>query len=355
MEKRLFLYLKIGVLSALAVLCGFFLLKNPAVVSRGIKNGLVTVGGVLLPSLFPFMTLACFIENSGISKAVGKLLSPFTRFFFRLPEEASATILMSFIGGFPVGAKMTDSLYRDGKITSFQAKRMYLFCVNPGPAFAVSAVGSGMLCSTKAGVIIFCSLTLSSLLIGAFSGIILSPEPPKREKTKLACEEQTVFYSFIKSASEATTSMLCVCSYVLLFSALCEGVGTLGFSEKINCLLFSVLEVTNGVKSACGLFPLPVITAIIGFGGLCVHFQIINGAVECNMKIRYFLVSRLLNALLSSGICRVLLYLFPVEISVFAANEKTAVMPYSISLPCCIAFFIMSISLIFDIAPRKKV
>jgi hypothetical protein len=149
--------------------------------------------------------------------------------------------------------------------------------------------------------------------------------------------------------------MLCVCSYVLVFSAVCEGIKALGFSENTNCFLFSILEVTNGALACCGRFPLPVIAAVIGFGGLCVHFQVMSGALECKLKIRYFIVARLLNALLASGICRVLIYLFPVEISVFASNENAVILPYSISLPCCVAFFIMSISLIFDIAPKKKV
>lgn len=355
MRKRMFVYFKIFLLSAFAVMCAWFLLTGAPVVSEGIKNGLITVGGVLIPSLFPFMVLACFIENSGISSAFGRIMSPVTRFVFRLPGETSAAILMSFIGGFPVGAKMTESLLDDGKITPAQATRMYLFCINAGPAFTVSTVGVGLLGSVRAGVIIFCSLTLSSLLFGSASGFIISKPLEKQKNTALPVSEQPVFASFTKSASQATCSMLSVSSYVIVFSALCEGIKTLGLSNNTNCLLFSLLEVTNGVMSAYKSFPLPVITAIIGFGGVCVHFQVMNGVIKSKMKIRHFIVARLVNALLSSGICRVLVYLFPIEVSVFASDEKALVLPFGISLPCCIAFFLMSISLIFDIAPKKKV
>jgi sporulation integral membrane protein YlbJ len=354
MRKKVFSYIKIIFLSLFTVICGCFLLTESSVVSAGIKNGLTTVGGVLIPSLFPFMFLACFMDNSGISSALGKILSPVTEFVFRLPGEASAAVLMSFVGGFPVGAKMTETLLKEEKITPSQASRMLLFCINPGPAFAVSTVGAGLLGSSRAGVNIFCSLTLSSLLIGAASGFIISGRIGKREKT-VRERKCPIFEAFTKSASQATGSMLSVCSYVIVFSALCEGIKSFGLTEKINCLFFSLFEVTNGVVSSCGLFPLPVITAIIGFGGLCVHFQVMNAVVESKMKIRYFFTARLLNALLSSGICRVLLNFFPIEISVFAPGEKTLVLPFGISLPCCIAFFIMSICLIFDIAPKKKV
>ena len=142
MRKRVSAVIKTGLVLLASLTLAFLLLKNPSVASRGIKNGLLTVGGVLIPSLFPFMTLACFIENSGVSEIIGRVLSPVVRIVFHLPEDTAATILMSFIGGFPVGAKMTDSLYREGKITSVEASRMYLFCINAGPAFTVSAVGS---------------------------------------------------------------------------------------------------------------------------------------------------------------------------------------------------------------------
>lgn len=355
MRKKVFFYTKALLVCAFIFLCAYYILTEPSVVSSGIKTGLFNIGNVLLPTLFPFMALACFIENSGASSVFGRALSFVIRVAFRLPEGACATVIMSLVGGYPVGAKMTDSLLKDGVVTKRQAARMYLFCVNPGPAFVLSTVGAGLLSSVRAGVILFCSVTLSSLVMGFVSGFILSEPIEKSPKASFNGTELSCFRAITKSSSQAVSSMLAVSAYVLVFSALCEVLKSLKLSENILAFLFSVFEVTNGVIFCCGKYPLPVIAAIIGFGGLCVHFQIMNGVLECGMKIKYFFASRVVCAALSSGICRVLLYLFPVDTSVFALQNSTAVMPYSISLPCCIAFALMSVCLIFDIAPRRKV
>lgn len=355
MKKRIFFYIKALILCAFIILCAYYILTEPSVISKGIKTGLLTVGNVLLPTLFPFMTLACFIENSGASSVFGRLFSFFTKVFFRLPGEASAALIMSFIGGYPVGAKMTDSLLKENKITKSQAARMYLFCVNPGPAFVLSTVGAGLLNSLRAGVILFCSVTLSSLIMGFASGFLFAKPIAKEKKNIKEKSNFSYFQAVTKSASQSVSSMLSVAAYVLVFSALCETVKHFDLSDNILAFLFSVSEVTNGVIFCCRIFPLPVIAAIIGFGGLCVHFQVLDGALECGLKMKYFAVSRIVCAALASGICRVLLYIFPVDVSAFAVSDKTAVMPYSVSLPCCVAFALMSVCLIFDIAPKKKV
>ena len=355
MKKRIYCFIKGALLCLFCIACAYCLLREPEAVSDGIKNGLSSVGNVLLPTLFPFMTLAAFVENSGVSMLFGRIFSPITRFVFRLPEEASAAILMSFIGGYPVGGRMTEKLLKENRITKRQAARMYLFCVNSGPAFVLSTVGGSLLHSFKAGALLFCSVTLSSLIIGFASGILFAKPVDRGQRRGEDRNSMTVFEAVTKSASQSVSAFISVSSYVLVFSAACELIRHFSLSDSILALLFSVSEVTNGVIFACGKYSLPVIAAVIGFGGLCVHFQIMNGVLESGLEIKHFIASRAVSAALSSGICRVLLYLFPVDVSVFAAADNTPVMPLSVSLPCFVMFALMSVCLIFDIAPKKKV
>jgi len=44
---------------------------------------------------------------------------------------------------------------------------MMCFCVNSGPSFLIAAVGAGMLSSQRAGIILFATQTLATVLIGA--------------------------------------------------------------------------------------------------------------------------------------------------------------------------------------------
>ena len=87
-------------------------LAMPKVSVDGAKNGLMYAFGVLIPSLFPFMFLANFSVEYGISGKIGRVLSPFTEKILYLPGEAGVTVLLSLIGGFPVGAVGINASYK---------------------------------------------------------------------------------------------------------------------------------------------------------------------------------------------------------------------------------------------------
>ena len=101
-----FLYLcKTILLCLIIIACALGILLFPNDVRNGASNGISYCLYTLVPSLFPFMVLSSFIIHSGISKFIGKLLQPVIQFLFYLPGSAGSVIIMSMIGGYPVGAR----------------------------------------------------------------------------------------------------------------------------------------------------------------------------------------------------------------------------------------------------------
>lgn len=123
---------------ALILLLTSFLLFRSKEISGGIVHAVDLCLYSVFPSLFGMMVVSNLVVSS---KIFTKLLSPFsavTRYLFKLPAEFTSVLLISFIGGYPVGAKIINGLYRDGEISLKTAERMLSFCVNAGPAFVVS-------------------------------------------------------------------------------------------------------------------------------------------------------------------------------------------------------------------------
>ena len=50
----------------------------------------------------------------------------------------SYALLLGLICGYPMGAKLTADLFREGKITKSEAQYLLTFCNNPGPVFISS-------------------------------------------------------------------------------------------------------------------------------------------------------------------------------------------------------------------------
>lgn len=260
------------------IVIGFCLLRFPSAVSSGITKGLYLCSGVIIPSLFPFMVLCSFLVKSGFCEKFGFIFEPFTRLLFKLPGCTAGAIFMSLVGGFPVGAKMTYDLFENHQITMNQARKMMLFCVNAGPAFVINAVGFSMLGSSKVGIILFASLCFTSILIGIVISITETYEdltPLFKAYNECSPKKEKLAYAFINSVSDAAQSIFSVCVWVILFSFISALISLAPLGEHTAISLNCILEVTSGCNSAVNTFSIPMIAFVLGWGGLCVHCQVL--------------------------------------------------------------------------------
>ncbi len=328
-------------------------LPNAAV--GGAARGLAYSFEVLVPSLFPFMFLSNFAAEYGISRVLGKPLRHMTEKLFNLPGESGVTILLSLIGGFPVGAGGINVLRKQGYITNEQAQRMLMFCVNSGPAFLISVVGAQLYGNLTAGIILLAAQVSASLSIGIVTGIISrhreNKNPLSIDKSSLEIcgltknkaakhtdnthekEKSDFSSSFVQSCKSACTSVINMCALVVLFSAFIDtGCAAFSVSEgtAAYCVVTSLFEVTSGCAecAACRV-PLYITAAVVGWGGISVHFQVFSAAERVNINKTLFFAARGANAVLSGLYTFAGTLLLGGSTQVFStAKETTAGFPY---------------------------
>ena len=138
------------------------IIQMPDIAAKGVTQGLNFCLEMLIPSLFTFMFLAAFIVNSGLSKKIQKILSPLTKFLFYLPGCTAPVIILSLIGGYPVGAKGAKTLFLKKEINNEQLNRLMCFAVNAGPAFIINIVGGLLTKNYLFGQILFLTQILLS-------------------------------------------------------------------------------------------------------------------------------------------------------------------------------------------------
>ncbi len=300
-------YSTLGFLLILAALLLF-----PSLIRDSVRESVAYCLQVLVPSLFPFMALACYGVHSSASQVLGR---PFARLFrkiFRLPGCCAVTILMSFLGGYPAGARGVSLLLEKGLITREQAGRMALFCMGPGVAFVITFLGAGLLGSMRLGVLLFVSVTLSGLLLGVI--VSIWAPPPKEERSSPPPPSRSPLMGAVYDASK---SMLVMCAYIVLFSgfrAILQGSGLQGvlirwltrtgiFSPFESAAVLSfLLEVTGGVGEAMRVQAAPVFYAFgLAFGGLCVHIQALSFFQEFPGRLWLFFLCRFLHGMMASG------------------------------------------------------
>ncbi len=306
-----------GVLAAMGVLFLLWaLLSFPDLVKNSVRQSVLYCLTVLVPSLFPFMALSQLIVLSSAGDVLGAPLAPLARWVFRLPGCCAAPILMSFLGGYPAGARSVSLLLEQGRITRQQASRMMLFCVGPGTAFVVTYLGGSVLGSYRAGWLLFFSVTLAGLIMGAATSF-WDRVPPKGH-VPVKKEGGAV----IRSVSGAAHSVLIMCACIVSFAGLSAllhatgayqaavqlwaRLGPLTPPETAAALSF-LLEVTGGVGDAAQFRVGPELYAFgLAFGGLCVHMQVFAMFRDFPLKKRWFFLSRFAHGLLAAGIFRLL-------------------------------------------------
>ncbi len=306
-------------------------------VKLGVSNGISLCLNILIPSLFPFMFISSLVVQSNIFDNPSRVSKYISGKFLRLPACCISVIILSLIGGYPTAANSIKNLIKQGKINKNQAERMTYFCVSAGPAYVVNVVGVGVFSSFKLGVILFLAQLFSFFII-----IILFNLNSNNFNLANNHIVESSYKSFselvVDSCKDCVLSMLNVCSFVMLFSAFiaivdsCNiinlAVKLLQLSKASEAVLFSaiscMIEISTGTSIAAnyGLSP-SFFSFFLGFGGVCVFFQIFSLLRGIRINKLKFIVARFLQAVLAMLFSYILIKVFPCEVSTISIERST--------------------------------
>ena len=306
--------------AALAALIGVGLLTRSSDIAQGILQGLRISGEVLIPALFPFMALCAYLVMTDGARILSIPLRPLTKYLFRLPGEVGAVVLASLIGGYPVGAKMVSTLLERERIDQKTARRMMALCYGSSPSFVITAVGAGMLLDKRAGVALFAAQIIASLVVGLLFSL-RTPIPRAGRKTPKMKGGGSAFVSAVTAASSA---MLTMCAFAVLFSGLLymvQGSGLhlllarpLGIDPVLAAALIAGLfEVTSGSAQAAALGgerAILLVSLFTSWGGLSVIFQVAAIFGGNGMPWKSFLLGRATHMTVAAAISVTLYRLF---------------------------------------------
>lgn len=394
--------IKTTLLLTLAAITGVELITKTGIISKAVTDALFLCSSAVIPSLFPFLVFSSFIAKTSLLEKLGALMSPITKALFGLSGNCGPVILMSLIGGFPVGPHMAAELCKEQKISKKEAGLLCLFSINAGPAFVIGTVGYSMLGSIKAGVLLYTSMIISSLLLGLMlcnssrlrgtgkqfntlqnnienssqdsiqslsqnsfnapqnnSATLQSNSSPSQSNIKkysqnslntsqeYSQDKTTFLEAFCASVNGSSVAMLQICAYVVIFSAL-----TALLSDLPNIFKAS-LEVTAGCAMLCaegsGALLLPSVAAMLSFCGFCVHAQVHDSISAGGLTYSKFLISRVACGGLSFLFCRAACLLFPNISEVFLSTSVPTYADVSLSAVACASMLFMSILLVLDL------
>lgn len=286
---------------------------------RGMEKGIGFCLEVLIPSLFFFMVIAAYIVQSGICEILCRPLRGISEKLFHLPHEATAVILLSVIGGYPVGASCAATMAKQGRLSASQAAKVAYIAVAAGPGFLINFVGTALLGSPGTGYVLLGAQIFAVILTGVIVGHTVKSEPLAYSSAK-RFQNGNLLVSAVQNASRAAFGM---CAMVVIFCALSEVMDVVIPSEAICDIASAILEITNGCHRTCGMLPLYITAFFVGFGGLSVHFQIFSILGEVPVKKHLFFLFRIIEGIIAALATYIYLMVMPVTTTVFNSVEVT--------------------------------
>lgn len=303
-------------LTVVAIHCA---IKYSKECTQGILSGLAFCATVLIPSLFVFMVIASYSANSKAAEVVGTLFKIPTQKCLKLPKECATALLMSLIGGYPVGAKCTATLYKSGAINKSQAQKLALIAVCSGPGFMLNYIGQALLNNRQAGNILMISQLIAFLLVALICGVTI-----KVKDENVITKKHKATVSLVEAVSSGCTATINMCAMVILFSALISVCDSILKDYPTLCDLVTLtLEVTTACNRLSHSYPLYVISFATGFGGLSVHFQIFSILKDVGINKALFFFIRIIQGITSAVVTYILVILFPAAVQVFSTVEST--------------------------------
>lgn len=192
-----------------AVLLG--LMTETAAVRSALIDGLRLCGTALIPSLFPFLVLSRLLVALLPARSF-RWLDRLMGRCFGLSGNCFFPLLISFLGGYPIGVSAAVSLYQRGGLTKDDCQRLLPVCNNSGPGFFVGFLGGAVFQNAQIGLLLY-GVHIASALLCLL--LFRRPRPGFQLRCRSSsCPRQTLGTMFLTAVSESCAAILQILSLI---------------------------------------------------------------------------------------------------------------------------------------------
>ncbi len=293
--------------------------------AQGCTLGLTLWYTSVLPSLLPFFILSGLLVRTGVFRFLNRIFAPVLTRIFRVSSDGSYAVLMGYLCGFPMGAKVIAELVEQRHISREEGSYLLVFCNNVSPAFFVNYICIAKLGFTKVPAPLFCVFYGIPLLYGCLYGHLFYQTPDSRslhtvtspETQKQAPIHRIDFPMLDTCIMDSFATITRLGGYIILFSIFAQMLTILNLPAPMTAAIATLLEISSGTHalSALPIASTPMRTALVcagaSFGGLCTCAQILSVLSDTNLNLRPWITGRILLPLLTFPAVLVLLSLVP--------------------------------------------
>ena len=277
----------------------YLILTQPAISLHYAFHGFTLWYSKMIPSLLPFMILSGMLVRMNLTDHFSKVLHPLLKRLFRCNGHLSFGIIMGFLCGFPMGAKVTADLLHHHKISKREAEFLLAFCNNIGPVYFCTFVIPLLGITTPAPYLfgMYGLPFLYGIVIRRTLFRDLDPVNSKfLDKSMKPTSPLPLFTALDEAIHTSIQSILMLCGYMILFNLL--NILPHFFFPKLHHYLAPLLEITGGLSMLGQTLPLYSL-CLLPFGGFSCIAQTHSIIAETGLSIRKYILHKVLLTILT--------------------------------------------------------
>lgn len=266
----------------------------------------------MIPALLPFMILSGIVIRLKLTETIASFIYPLIRPIYRIRKNVCYCMMLGFLCGFPMGARVVSDLYSREQLTKEEGEYLLAFCNNIGPVYYCSFVLP----------LLHRELTAPYLFgmygIPALYGVFLrytrfrrldallpakTAEPIAKElcicsgNSHIFRRGERLLSETDQSISAALRSILTLGGYMILFNLL-NLIPHVLWGKQIP-LLAPLLEITGGLSLLQAQAPLYSLL-VLSFGGLSCIAQTYSCIKDTGLSIADYTIHKIILTMLNS-------------------------------------------------------
>ncbi|MBQ8822821.1 MAG: hypothetical protein IJZ82_09275 [Lachnospiraceae bacterium] len=237
----------------------------------------------------------CVRQN--ITGKMAALFKPLLYPLFRCRSEVIYCILVGFLCGFPMGARVTAQMYTRGTLSKTESEYLLSFCNNIGPVYCLSFVAPllgirniPVFLGIMYGVPLFYGLLLRYTIYRKEMNVELTIQH------EVICKRESVLQSLNQSIQESIQGITILCGYMIFFNLLNLLPHT--FCPDLQPFLAPILEITGGLGTLENEYIMLSLIAL-SFGGLSCLAQTYSSIAGSDLSFGNYVLHRVILTVLS--------------------------------------------------------
>ena len=304
----------------------YLLLRYPALSLEYASTGLMLWFQKMIPTLLPFMILSGIMIRMNLTEKFVSFAHPFLHRLYGTSPNGSYTIVMGFLCGFPMGARIIGELYQTGRLDREESSHLLAFCNNIGPIYFLSFVVPSLTIDKPLlpfvimygipllyGILIMRLLPSVQRALYKIGDVQLIPAIPYNGTSTYSTRNSACALPLLAAIDDSVLSGLIgiakLGGYMIFFNLLnIAFVPFHNLNETFLYLYNCLLEITSGTdRSSHYLYT--SILILLPFGGLSCIAQTYSMIQHTDLSIRSYILHKIIQTILTA-LCYLFLQMF---------------------------------------------